>query len=111
MTPFARERIKKAHNGRETRGVLVESTSHSVGTSMLSTITFFVNCVLIFFAPALAYLLVFALTSYRSSVAYTITITRYSLSELHPAALGSIYVYWTMFCVYLREYLRLSPHL
>ncbi|KAJ7806968.1 hypothetical protein B0H13DRAFT_2484619 [Mycena leptocephala] len=39
MTAFARERIKKTHNGRETRGVLAESTSKTVGSSAYSIIS------------------------------------------------------------------------
>ncbi|KAJ6523177.1 hypothetical protein B0H19DRAFT_1085801 [Mycena capillaripes] len=51
MSAFARERIKRAHNGRETRGVLAETTSTAVGSSTRSIISLFLNCALLFFTP------------------------------------------------------------
>ncbi|KAJ7859883.1 hypothetical protein B0H13DRAFT_1901288 [Mycena leptocephala] len=69
-------------------------------------ISFFLGCCVIFFAPALACLLAFA--SFQSSAVQSVIIlTCGSLSVVHPAALvGSIYVYWTVFCVYLPEWSR-----
>ncbi|KAJ6543472.1 hypothetical protein B0H10DRAFT_2135175, partial [Mycena sp. CBHHK59/15] len=108
MPPFARERIKKAHNGRETRGVLAPSTAHTVGASQRSIIRFFLSC-LLFLAPAHACLLGFIVASHRSSVPIVISLVCHTLSDVHPAALvGSFYVYWSLFCVYFVYLTR--PH-
>ncbi|KAJ6587280.1 hypothetical protein B0H10DRAFT_2094041 [Mycena sp. CBHHK59/15] len=77
MTPFAREHIKHAHHGRETCGVLAESTSHTIGASMRSIIFHFLNC--------------FCYSSLLS----------WPVFSRDPALVASIYVYWTAFCIYL----------
>ncbi|KAJ7252569.1 hypothetical protein C8J57DRAFT_1237926 [Mycena rebaudengoi] len=50
---FARERIKKAHKGRETRGVLIESTEHAIGSSNWSILVHFVGSFTLFSLPVL----------------------------------------------------------
>ncbi|KAJ6615279.1 hypothetical protein B0H10DRAFT_2041508 [Mycena sp. CBHHK59/15] len=108
MTPFAREHIKHAHHGRETCGVLAESTSHTIGASMCSIIFHFLNCFLLFFSPVLAGVLAFIVASHRAMTASVLILACHTLSEVDPALVASIYVYWTAFCIYLLYLAR--PH-
>lgn len=92
-----------AHNGRETRGVLAESTSKTVGSSAYSIICLFLNCALLFFAPLVGCLLASATVSYQSSLPWhcVIVLARQTFSDVHPAALlSSVYFYWSIVCVY-----------
>ncbi|KAJ6486536.1 hypothetical protein C8R47DRAFT_1196660 [Mycena vitilis] len=99
MMLFARERIKKAHNGRETRGVLAESTSLTVGTKW-STICLFLNCSLLVFSPVFGGLLAFIAASYWSPLAVILTLARQAIFA-NPTLAGSLYVYWLGFCTYI----------
>ncbi|KAJ7833458.1 hypothetical protein B0H14DRAFT_2591487 [Mycena olivaceomarginata] len=96
MTLFARE----PHNGRETRGVLAESTSLTVGASTRSVVCFFLSCVLLVFSPVLCGVLALIAASYRSSLVFILTPVRQAVSA-NPALVGSFYVYWIAFCIYI----------
>ncbi|KAJ6613064.1 hypothetical protein B0H10DRAFT_1951737 [Mycena sp. CBHHK59/15] len=99
MTPFAREHIKHgtsrpllalssaltyiaAHHGRETCGVLAESTSHTIGALSRSIIFHFLNCFLLFFSPVLAGVLAFIVASYRAMTASVLILACHTLSEV-----------------------------
>ncbi|KAJ6609022.1 hypothetical protein B0H10DRAFT_2194095 [Mycena sp. CBHHK59/15] len=85
-----------------TRGVLAESTSHTIGVSTCSIICFLRNCfLLLFFSPLLGGVLAFLVVSYRSPMASVLILARHTLSEVDPALMGLIYVSWTAFCIYL----------
>ncbi|KAJ7467613.1 hypothetical protein FB451DRAFT_395024 [Mycena latifolia] len=101
---FARERIKQAHKGRETRGVLSKSTEHTVGASRRSIISLFVHCFVIFFGPLLGCVLAVFAASHHLSVPWSsvVVIARQTFPEVHPAALlSSIYVYWNLCVLFL----------
>ncbi|KAJ6616624.1 hypothetical protein B0H10DRAFT_1948948 [Mycena sp. CBHHK59/15] len=107
MAPYARERVKKAHKGRETRGVLAKSTSRTVGASTCSILMFFLST-LIFLVPLLGSLLCFVTISCTSGRPWhsLLVVSSASLRGVDPVALASsIYVYWTLLCTYLL-YLR-----
>ncbi|KAJ7812217.1 hypothetical protein B0H14DRAFT_2605932 [Mycena olivaceomarginata] len=79
MSPYA------PHNGRETRGVLAESTSKAVGLSTRTVLGFFLTCALLFLAPLLS----------------VVALGHHVIPGAHPAALfASFYSYWTTLCVY-----------
>ncbi|KAJ6617932.1 hypothetical protein B0H10DRAFT_2189745 [Mycena sp. CBHHK59/15] len=105
MTPttsplFARERIKRAHKGRETRGVLAKSTKRTVGSSTWSIVRFFLASSLLFLLPPLAYLLAVTTTAWFSA-APSQGINTYLISSIDPLTLaGATYAYWTPACAY-----------
>ncbi|KAJ7762079.1 hypothetical protein B0H14DRAFT_2633974 [Mycena olivaceomarginata] len=109
MSAFARERIKQAHNGRETRGVLAETMPTAVGSSTRSIVSLFLNCALLFFTPLMSCLLAFALLSYYSSLPWQhiVVLTRHTFYD-YPSLVASIYFYWSIFCVYFVHLTR--PH-
>ncbi|KAJ7290084.1 hypothetical protein C8J57DRAFT_1212741 [Mycena rebaudengoi] len=99
MSAFARERIQKAHKGRETRGVLMESTERTVGSSFWSILRFFLDSCLLFSLPALGCLAVFASLSYALSPLTAISIAQQALRSPEFVGVASyIYVYWTLIC-------------
>ncbi|KAF8176351.1 hypothetical protein K438DRAFT_1727297, partial [Mycena galopus ATCC 62051] len=111
MSPYARERVKRAHNGRETRGVLAESTSKAVGSSTYTILCFFLTCTLLFMTPLLVCFLAFGVASYGFSLSSqsVVALGHHVISGVHSAALfTSLYSYWTILCVYF-VYLK-RPH-
>ncbi|KAJ6558964.1 hypothetical protein B0H10DRAFT_2201302 [Mycena sp. CBHHK59/15] len=105
MTPttsplFARERIKRAHKGRETRGVLPKATKQTVGSLTWSIVRFFLASSLLFLLPPLAYLLAVTTTAWFSA-APAQGINTYLISSIDPLTLaGATYAYWTPACAY-----------
>ncbi|KAJ7604858.1 hypothetical protein B0H17DRAFT_1189671 [Mycena rosella] len=107
MSAFARERIKKAHKGRETRGVLVESTIYTVGVSSSSIISVFASSLFLLF-PFLACLSALAGASYHLSLSWSSTLVlalrAQSISTADALALGGyLYVYWCLICIYFHS--------
>ncbi|KAJ7241295.1 hypothetical protein C8J57DRAFT_1527056 [Mycena rebaudengoi] len=111
MSFSARERIKKAHKGRETRGVLLDSTAQTIGSSTRSILCFAINSFLLLFFPLLASLLCTVVSTFGSASPWStvMIITREALRDPHcTALLGSVYVYWTIACSYFLYLAR--PH-
>ncbi|KAJ6508410.1 hypothetical protein C8R45DRAFT_922158 [Mycena sanguinolenta] len=110
MSPHAREHVKRAHSGRETRGVLAKSTTKSVGSSARTTLYFFLNCAFLFLAPLLICCFTLEIASYGFSLPVSYIVA--SCLPVSPTDLAglvaSLYFYWALFCVYL-VYLK-CPH-
>ncbi|KAJ7280120.1 hypothetical protein C8J57DRAFT_1567271 [Mycena rebaudengoi] len=101
---FARERIKKAHKGRETRGVLIESTEHTIGSSNWSILGHFLGSSALFFFPVLVGFLTIFASVYRLSLPWSSVIVVAEQALIAPHFLGlacSFYAYWTLFCLYI----------
>ncbi|KAJ7848269.1 hypothetical protein B0H14DRAFT_2583118 [Mycena olivaceomarginata] len=71
-----------------------------LGASTRSVVCFFLSCVLLVFSPVLCGVLALIAASYRSSLAFILTPVRQAVSA-NPALVGSFYVYWIAFCIYI----------
>ncbi|KAJ7502110.1 hypothetical protein B0H11DRAFT_1907603 [Mycena galericulata] len=108
---FAREHIKKAHNGRETRGVMIESTTRTIGASKKSITTHFVCSFLLLFAPLFVSLLAVSVSAIWLSLPWVSVLALAWEIIRAPNILGlvlSAYTYWTSVCLYFLYLAR--PH-
>ncbi|KAJ7508131.1 hypothetical protein B0H11DRAFT_2308330 [Mycena galericulata] len=108
---FAREHIKKAHNGRETRGVMIESTTRTIGASKMSIIIHFVCSFLLLFAPVFASLLAVSVSAIWLSLPW-VSVLALAWETIgapnNPGLVFSAYTYWTSVCLYFLYLAR--PH-